>query len=290
MTRKLLFLVLVTLAPSALGQEAPEPGPAAAVSPEGAEPDTSGDEDAALGTTRQAPVPEPEIVPGEAFVNANAAYEAGRYSEAIELYRRLQDHGLENGHLHYNLGNAYLRNGELGQAVASFRRSLIFEPRDQDVRANLDFARKSTKDAIAPPDPGAVARTLFFWHHGLSRSELGTLVVVLNLVLWAVLILRLYRRTSETLRWIFFGLLLLLLTTGTSLAIRHLYPQRVAVVVPQEVDVRSGTTEGSLVLFKLHAGTEVRVVDRREQALRIALPEKGRGGWIEAEHAELVIE
>ncbi len=230
------------------------------------------------------------IVPGEAFVNANAAYEAGRFGEAIVLYQRLLENGFENGHLHYNLGNAYLRNGELGRAVACYRRSLIFLPRDQDARANLEFARKSTKDAIAPPEPSAVSRTLFFWHFGLSRSELGTIVVVLNLVLWAVLILRLYRRASELLRWIFMLLLLLLLATGSSLAVRHLRPRQVAVVVPQEIDVRSGTNITAVVLFKLHAGTEVRVVDRREQALRIALPEDGRGGWIEARHAELVAE
>ena len=77
---------------------------------------------------------------------------------------------------------------------------------------------------------------------------------------------------------------------GTSLAIRQFYPRQIAVIVPQEVDVRSGTNVTALVLFKLHAGTEVRVVDRREEALRIALPEEGRGGWIEAQHAELVIE
>ena len=293
--RRALWLVLVLLvaqAQSVLGQEAPaaEPGTSVAVPAEGGEPGPAEGGAAASETSPQAPAPEPAIVPGEAFVNANAAYEAGRFSEAIELYRRLQDSGVESGHLYYNLGNAYLRNGELGQAVASFRRSLIFQPRDQDVRANLEFARKSARDAIAPPEPGAVARTLFFWHYSLSRSELGTLVVVLNLLLWGVLILRIYRRASETLRWIFFGLLLLLLTTGTSLALRHLRPQQVAVIVPQEVDVRSGTSANALVLFKLHAGTEVRVVDRREQALRIALPEKGRGGWIEAEHAEVVIE
>ena len=280
--RALCLFLLAVYAPFVLGQETASETSATAV-----------ETDAGVGLPEAGPDVSAEparIVPGETFINANTAYEAGRFEEAINLYRRLQEGGFENGHLHYNLGNAYLRNGELGQAVASFRRSLIFRPRDQDVRANLEFARKSARDAIAPPEPGAVARTLFFWHYGLSRSELGILVVVLNLVLWAVLILRIYRRASETLRWVFIGLLLLLLTTGTSLAVHYLWPQRVAVVVPQEVDVRSATNAAAVVLFKLHAGTEVRVVDRRESALRIALPEKGQGGWIEAQHVEVVSE
>lgn len=243
------------------------------------------------GTAVEAPATLPAaIVPGEAFFNANTAYEAGRFDEAVTLYESLLEGGYENGHLHYNLGNAYLRNGELGRAIASYRRSLVFLPRDQDVRANLEFARKSTKDALAPPDPGAVQKTLFFWYHGLSRAELGTIAVMLNVLLWAVLVLRLYRRSSELLRWIFIILLLLVFVTGASLAIRHLAPRQIAVIVPQEIDVRSGTNVTAVVLFKLHAGTEVRVVDRREEALRIALPEEGGGGWIETRHVELAIE
>ena len=67
-----------------------------------------------------------------------------------------------------------------------------------------------------------------------------------------------------------------------------IFDAHIAVVIPQEIDVRSGTNVKDVVLFKLHAGTEVRVVDRREGSVRIALPEQGRGGWIEAQHAEVV--
>lgn len=228
-------------------------------------------------------------VPGEAFVHANAAYEAGDYARAIALYEGLVERGFETGHLYYDLGNAYLRHGELGRAIASYRRSQAFLPRDQDVAANLAFARKSARDAIHPPEPGAVAKTLFFWHYGLSRAELAAIFAVVNLLLWAVLVLRLYRRGSEVLRWTFMALLIVLAAVGASLAVHHLWTPAIAVVVPQEIDVRSGTHEGDVVLFKLHAGTEVRVVDRREGALRIALPEEGQGGWIEAEHADVVV-
>ncbi len=271
--RTLTALVLVLQATALWSQEEARP--------------VDGPEATAFEPIEEATAPE-IIVPGEVFVNANAAYEAGRPAEAIELYGKLLGHGHDNGHLHFNLGNAYLRNGELGRAIASYRRSQAFLPRDQDVQANLDFARKSAKDALAPPEPSDVKKTLFFWYYGLSRAELGTIVVVINLLLWLVLVLRIYRRGSEVLRWTFMTLLLLLLVTGGSLAVRYLQPLEVAVIIPQEIDVRSGTNVKDVVLFKLHAGTEVRVVDRREGSVRIALPEEGRGGWIEARHAEVV--
>ena len=275
MIRAILLLLLLALpGPAVRAQEEPAPEPA------GGPP--------AADTASESPGQPAAVVPGEVFVNANAAYEQGSFERAIELYRKLLDAGVEGGHVHYNLGNAYLRNGELGRAIASYRRSQAFLPRDQDVQANLDFARKSAKDALRPPVPGAVKRTLFFWHYGLSRAELGTVVVALNLVLWLILTLRIYRRASEVLRWTFFVVLLVLAMAGSSLALRHLAPTEVAVVVPQEIDVRSGTSFTDTVLFKLHAGTEVRVVDRRRDSLRIALPEDGGGGWIEAQHAEVV--
>jgi tetratricopeptide (TPR) repeat protein len=225
--------------------------------------------------------------PGELFVNAGTAYEAGEHERAITLYTSLLEQGVENGTIYYNLGNAYLRNGELGRAIAAYRHSQSFQPRNQDLHANLDFARKSAKDAIQPPQPSALLATLFFWHYQLSLSELVWTVLVVNLLLWSILVLRLYRRASEALRWTFFGLLLLLLATGGSLAVHTLFPAQIAVVVPQEVDALTGPSDDAVVRFKLHAGSEVRVMDQRDGWLRIALPDDQQG-WVDRQYLAVV--
>lgn len=228
-----------------------------------------------------------DLDPGTLFVNANSAYEEGDYAAAAALYARLIEAGFDTGHLHYDLGNAYLRNGELGRAIASYRRAAVRRPRDRDVAANLLFARKSTKDALAPPQPSEVSSTLFFWHYGLSRAELATLVLVLNLLFWASLGLRLARRRSEILRWVSLALLVPLLLTAASLAARTFLPQRVAVIVPQEVSAHTGPELETVVRFKLHAGTEVRIADRRDGWLRVQLPDRQQG-WISAAEVEIV--
>jgi hypothetical protein len=232
-------------------------------------------------------VPEGVHDPGGVFVKANAAYEVGDYELAIALFNRLVDNGFDSGHLHFNLGNSYLRNGELGDAVASFRRAAIRLPRDEDVRANLAFSRKSTKDALSPPEPSAFLSTLFFWHYDLSLRELQVVVLVLNLLFWGVWAIRLFHRDSEVLRWIFILLLVLLLATAGSLFVHHFFPLQVAVVVPQEIEARTAPDPESVVRFKLHAGTEVKVKDRRPGWLRIVLPD-GQQGWVEEEWTELV--
>lgn len=278
--------------PLEIRQEAPEPPAAQPPAPEPSASEPVASEPAASIPPSAEPaageptVTEPEGTPAELFVNANAAYEAGNYARAVGLYRALLGQGFDNGRLHYNLGNAYLRNGELGRAVAAYRESLADRPRNQDVAANLAFARRSTRDALAPPRPSPVASTLFFWHYNLSRRELAWAALAVNLLFWGVLALRLLRR-SEALGWLAAVLLLVLAATAGSLLAHHLWPQRVAVVLPQEIDAVSGPGADAVVRFKLHAGTEVEVQSEREGWVRIALPD-GQQGWVEAELVEVV--
>jgi len=226
--------------------------------------------------------------PSEALFEANAAYEGGDYATAIALYRGLAAAGWEeSGHLHYNLGNAYLRNGELGRAIASYRRARRLLPREEDVRANLAFARKSSKDAIAPPEPSAVERTLFFWHYAWSARELALAAWVLNLLFWCGLALRLRWRRSESLRWVLWLLLVPLVAAAGSTLTHRAVGADVAVVVPQEVEALTAPDSGSVVRFRLHAGTELRVGGRRQGWVRVVLPD-GQQGWVEEQWVEIV--
>ncbi|MGB6994831.1 MAG: SH3 domain-containing protein, partial [Thermoanaerobaculia bacterium] len=85
----------------------------------------------------------------------------------------------------------------------------------------------------------------------------------------------------------FILLLVLLVATAGSLFVHRLFPLQVAVVVPQEIEARTAPDPDSVVRFKLHAGTEVQVKDRRPGWLRIVLPD-GQQGWVEEEWTELV--
>ena len=70
-----------------------------------------------------------------------------------------------------------------------------------------------------------------------------------------------------------------------------LYYQRAfcpkAVIVQEEVAVRAGTTDTATVLFSLHAGTKVRVEDRREGYLKIRFS-KDRIGWVKTVDAIVI--
>ena len=63
---------------------------------------------------------------------AAAAYNADKYSEAIELYNRvLHEEGVSSD-LYYNLGNCYYKSGLLGKAVLCYERALLYNPNNED--------------------------------------------------------------------------------------------------------------------------------------------------------------
>ena len=57
--------------------------------------------------------------------------------------------------------------------------------------------------------------------------------------------------------------------------------------MPQQIPAHSAPDTESVTRFKLHAGSELRLRERRDGWLRIALPE-GEQGWIQDDWAEVV--
>lgn len=214
-------------------------------------------------------------VSGAQMAEANLLYEEGRFSEAANRYQSLVDAGVQEGRLYYNLGDAYFKLNDLGRAILNFRRAQRLLPRDSDVAANLELARAQTIDRIE------IEKEAFFIR--LVRRVVGWTTLneaaILALTLWVVLcglgiaaiLVRKGRRvllygTATVAFLLFFGLI--------SIGIRLLDErgQPPAVIVGTEVKVRSGPGQDYLTEFTLHVGAEVRVVERRTEWKRIALP------------------
>ena len=82
-----------------------------------------------------------------------------RYEGAAEAL------GRSNGFLLYNIGNTYLRLGEVGRAILHYREAQRFIPSDPNLRQSLRHARSLRRDRIATDAAGSVLRLVFFWHH-----------------------------------------------------------------------------------------------------------------------------
>lgn len=132
------------------------------------------------------------------FQQANAAAkDAARadelYAKAILLYERIIDQGgVRNAKLYYNLGNAYFLVDDIGRAILNYRRALQLDSSDVNLRNNLAFARSQRLDKVSAATERRVLETLFFWHYDFSlRTKFflaclvfGALCITALLMVW----------------------------------------------------------------------------------------------------------
>lgn len=224
---------------------------------------------ALLGLAAPASAAEPE--------EAVAATVAGNFPRAEEVGRALLAEGVVNGDVYYNLGIALYQQERLPEAVLAWRRAAVLAPRDGDIGANLDRARRQLRDRLDPPEPGGA----LFWRHSLSPGEqTWGAALLLGLVGALGLAGRLRPGLPLGIPALLAGVPGLLLALGAGVSWRELARQPGAVVLAEGVEVRS-TGEQGVLLFELHAGAEVQRLALVGEMAQIALGD-GRRGWVPA--------
>jgi len=214
-------------------------------------------------------------ISGAQMATANQLYEEGEFADAIAQYQALTNAGVKDGSLFYNLGDAYFKMGDLGRAVLNFRRAQLLLPRDGDVAANLKLARAQTLDRIETEDKGAIVNLVRRLIGSTTLDEAAAAALTLWLLLCGLLIGAILRQHRRRPLLYLAGAIGTLLVLGIlSIGIRQIdeHGQPPAVVVATEIMVRSGPGDDYLTEFTLHAGAEIRVVERRGDWVRIGLP------------------
>jgi tetratricopeptide (TPR) repeat protein len=87
--------------------------------------------------------------PQKLFYEAGSFYEKGDYAKAAETYLRILDAGVESGNLYYNIGNGFLKMGNVSYAILCYEKAKRFIPGDGDLKSNLEYARSM----LAAEDP-----------------------------------------------------------------------------------------------------------------------------------------
>jgi tetratricopeptide (TPR) repeat protein len=222
------------------------------------------------------------------FQKGNQSYEDGRFEQAVEEYEKILNLGVKNFRVFYNLGNAYFRQNQLGKAVLNYRRALALEPRDEDVQANLSFAKLFTLDKIEEQKINPLSNLLHWFLDLWSLDELALLSSLFYTLSMALGILMIFRRSRRYLRIGFVAFLILLAIFGSSLFAKIYFESLdYGVVIVLQVQVRSGPGDDYILQFTGHEGLEFRVDEEAEGWYRISLP-NGIRGWIPEETVEII--
>jgi tetratricopeptide (TPR) repeat protein len=217
------------------------------------------------------------------FDQANKLYEEGKYSEAAAVYEKAVKAGQVSAALCFNLGNALFKAGQPGRALVWYRRAEALSPRDPDIQANLQFVRKNVAGGVNSRN----------WRARLQKLNLNewTLLAVAALWLWFVLLaLREWRpKLRPALRGYTSTVGLGGALLGICLAIvwydyTHTTP---AVVVVAEAVVRRGPLDESQSFYTLRDGSEITVLDQKNDWLQV-IDQSKRIGWLRRDQVLVV--
>jgi tetratricopeptide (TPR) repeat protein len=221
----------------------------------------------------------------EAFTSANNQYESKHFEQAIGKYKEILGTGFESSAIYFNLGNAYFKKGDLGNAIVNYRRAERLDPTDNDISENLAFARNFTAIQMEGVELNPVRN---FISVALKPYKLDLLAWVSSgcfIFLSILLIIRLgFGFKSRILRaGIVAGVtLLLVISMLTTYKYRIDYLTDYAVLVAEDVPIHTGPTEASDIELRGTPGMEVEIISATGDFFNVLFENKRRG-WVRKE-------
>jgi tetratricopeptide (TPR) repeat protein len=194
------------------------------------------------------------------FDDANRLYEQGKYREAVVAYEQLLASGTRSAALWFNLGNAHFKAGHVGDAIAAYRQAERLAPRDADIRANLDFARRQVTGQTLRPS--WLQRTLTT----LTTNEWTLLALI---PVWAWFALMIARQFKPALRpalrrWTWAsGAAGLVACAALAFVLSQRFNSQTLVVNSRQTVVRAGPFEESPSAFTAADGAEFALHDAK---------------------------
>jgi tetratricopeptide (TPR) repeat protein len=219
-----------------------------------------------------------------AFAMANQAYSEGHFQEAVDGYQNLVKSGQWSANLFYDLGNAWFRLGNFGEAILNYERALALDPHHPEAAANLALVRDE-------------ARALELKRNAIERYiEAGTATqysIVASIAFWVALFgavrLLFSRRRSAAL--VSLIILSAAVFAGAVFALYSLESgdkgRDLAIVTEKKTEARLATADNASSVLALPPGSEIKVLSQRGDWLYAALPNDLRG-WIPATAAQRV--
>lgn len=207
----------------------------------------------------------------EIFQRANESYFHGDYEGAAQGYARLEELGVRDPDVAYNLATAHARLGHYGRAIRHYERALWLRPGDDGAHDGLESARsalgrrRAAQVGEAEVDTGPPLSEALFG--GISRDALAVATSASSLLLFASLIGLVFARRERLRLGLGIAAPLLAMTLavtglGWSLRAGWLDEGDPAVVLVDRTTLRDAPSEGSTELGRALEGDRAWILDR----------------------------
>lgn len=211
------------------------------------------------------------------------AYAAGDYQLALQLFDSVRT-DYTSPALLLDIGNCYFKLGDVPQAILSYERGLRLAPGDDDIQANLDLAREQVKDRVNELPAFALGSSWGRVRGGSDVDQWARRSLWIGAAFFVLLAAGLTRRERWLKRTLLgaSGVAFVALVVAIAFAgARHaeLTDDSEAIILAPKVDVMSEPRAGTTVLFVLHKGTKVTVLQEQNAWYEVKLS-NGSVGWM----------
>ena len=218
------------------------------------------------------------------FENANSAYNAGQYENAVMLYKEILESGRHSAELYFNLANSYYRLNQVGESIFYFEKAKQLKPTDEDINVNSNFAQNMAIDAVEVLPKSQITQLREKTIDLFSQDAWAYFIILLAWFLVFFWGLYLWNKVPVIKRTFFiFSLVLGLLLMG-SLSIAVIKSSKTAdttygILFNKKIEVWAEPNSRAEVLFLLHQGTKVQMLDQLQDWRKIRIA-NGSEGWI----------
>lgn len=218
----------------------------------------------------------------ENFENANRLFEKKEYKEAIQGYQDLLQDGLLAKEIFLNLGNAWMAEENIPEAIVAFERGLLLAPLSSELNKNLLIALNKQQEATQTSTNNDPRRSI------LKKLHLGVwaLLAAIPLTVFVVSIgisfldLPPGNKLSGLCKSISApaGILSLILVILFFLSYKQ-WNTTTGIITEYDIGARFGPVSESEVSFTTDIGDYLNVVDEHYDWYKI-IDSKNRSGWI----------
>lgn len=222
---------------------------------------------------------------------AEAAYAAGTYQEALDLYNAVAL-DLNSAALQYNIGNCHSKLNAVPQAILHYERALRLTPGAEDIQANLDRMRALTVDRMTSVPTFTLGTTWDRWKAGADMDQWARRALWAMLMSCALGAATVLVRTATS-RRVLIGFALTGLTiTGACTLLAFSRASSIqdgsqAIIMSTNLDVLSEPRAGTTKQFVLHAGTKITVLRSQGDWYEVRIA-NGAVGWVPVESLEVI--
>ena len=220
------------------------------------------------------------------FELGNQYYSKGKYDLAIQNYESIIASGKESAEVYFNLGNCYYKLHKVAPAVYNLEKALLLNPNDDEIKTNLDFARKMAIDDIKIIPKVGFHKLIQDFTSTYYYDTWAWIAVGLALVFFLFFLGYYFSGTTLKKRIFFTGMFVILLgiTLSVSAGIfeqNRMNNEKPAIVFAETAPVKSEPKIASPDTFILHEGTKVYILESIANWKKIELTDETTG-WIES--------